>query len=232
MSHALQAPVATQPGLRIVVPPGVFRPRSDTWLLAQVLCREAEPAGSSVLDVCCGSGALAVAAARAGAAEVTAVDVSRRAVLAARLNARLNGVRVRVRRGDLFAPVREGGFDTIVSNPPYVPAAADELPRRGPSRAWDAGRDGRALIDRIIDEAPAVLRPRGLLLLVQSSVTGVTATVERLVGAGLGDVKVVERRRGPLGPLLSGRAAELERRGLLRSGEREEEIVAIRARRA
>jgi release factor glutamine methyltransferase len=172
-----------------------------------------------------------VAAARGGAAEVTAVDVSRRAVVSTRLNARLNGVRVRALRGDLFSPVRGMDFDTVVSNPPYVPADADFLPRRGLARAWDAGRDGRVLIDRIIDEAAAVLRPRGLLLLVQSSVTDVSATVERLVGAGLGDVKVVERRRGPLGPLLSSRAEELERRGLLRPGEREEEIVAIRARR-
>jgi release factor glutamine methyltransferase len=215
-----------------MAPPGVFRPRSDTWLLARVLAREADLPGSRVLDVCCGSGAIAVAAASGGAAQVTAVDVSRRAVLAARVNARLNGVRVRARRGDLFEPVRGEEFDTIVSNPPYVPAAADQLPRRGPSRAWDAGRDGRALIDRVIDEAPARLRPRGLLLVVQSSVTGVNATMERLVGAGLGEVKVVERRRGPLGPLLAARATELERRGLLRPGEREEDIVAIRARRA
>lgn len=231
MSHPPPAAVATHPRPRVVAPPGVFRPRSDTWLLARVLSREATLTGSGVLDLCCGSGALAVAAARGGAAEVTAVDVSRRAVLTARINARLNGVRVRALRGDLFDPVRGRGFDTVVSNPPYVPADADDLPRRGPSRAWDAGRDGRALIDRIIDGAPAVLRRRGLLLLVQSSVTGVPATIERLVGAGLSDVKVVERRRGPLGPLLASRAQELERRGLLRPGEREEEIVAIRARR-
>ena len=127
--------------------------------------------------------------------------------------------------------VRERRFDAIVSNPPYVPASADELPGRGPARAWDAGRDGRALLDRIVAEAPALLRPGGLLLLVQSSVSGVGATLERLRAAGLGDADVVERRRGPLGRLLASRAQELERRGLLREGEREEDLVAIRARR-
>lgn len=217
--------------LRILAPPGVFRPRSDTWLLAGLLEKEARLPGTSVLDVCTGSGALAVAAARGGAADVTAIDVSRRAVLAARMNARLNRVRVRALRGDLFAPVRGRRFDTIVSNPPYLPAEDDALPERGPARAWDAGRDGRALLDRIAAEAPAAMLPGGLLLLIQSSLTGVPATLERLRDGGLEDVAVAARRRGPLGPLLTARAPELERRGLLPGGRREEELVAIRARR-
>ena len=215
---------------RIVAPPGVFHPRSDTWLLAALLGDQTRLAGSSVLDVCTGSGAIAVAAAMGGAAQVTAVDVSRRAVMTARLNARLNGVRLRALRGDLFAPVEGLRFDTIVSNPPYLPAEDDELPTRGESRAWDAGRDGRALIDRVADEAPPHLNPEGRLLLIQSSVTGVPATIARLEGAGFVDVDVIARRRGPLGPLLTARVQELERRGLLQPGEREEELVAICAR--
>lgn len=199
-------------------------------MLAGLLGSETRLPGSSVLDVCTGSGAIAVAAARGGA-EVTAVDVSRRAVLTARVNARLNRVRVRALRGDLFAPVRERRFDTIVSNPPYLPADDEELPARGDARAWDAGRDGRALIDRIADEALPLLHPGGLLLLIQSSLTGVPATLARLGRAGLEDVEVVARRRGALGPLLTARAPELERRGVLKEGEREEELVAIRARR-
>ena len=215
---------------RIIAPPGVFSPRSDTWLLAALLDEKTGLPGSRVLDVCTGSGAIGVAAAMRGA-EVTAVDVSRRAVLTARLNARLNGVRVRALRGDLFVPVRGQRFDTIVSNPPYLPADDDELPARGEARAWDAGRDGRVLIDRIADEAPPLLEQDGQLLLIQSSVTGVPQTLERLERAGFQDVEVVARRRGPLGPLLAARAEELEHRGLLREGEREEELVAIRARR-
>lgn len=228
-------PQLTEPGegtppARIIAPPGVFSPRSDTWLLAALLDEKTALAGSRVLDVCTGSGAIGVAAAMRGA-EVTAVDVSRRAVLTARLNARLNGVRVRALRGDLFGPVRGQRFDAIVSNPPYLPADDDDLPARGEARAWDAGRDGRALIDRIADEAPPLLEPDGQLLLIQSSVTGVPQTLERLERAGFQGVEVVARRHGPLGPLLAARAEELERRGLLREGEREEELVAIRARR-
>jgi release factor glutamine methyltransferase len=223
--------LAHTPPLRVFAPPGVFRPRSDTWLLADLLSSETVLPGSKVLDVCTGSGALAVAAARGGAGQVTAVDISRRAVVAARLNARLNGVRVRALRGDLFAPVRGELFDTVVSNPPYLPATNDEIPQRGEARAWDAGRDGRALLDRIAAKAPAVLKPGGVLLLIQSSVTGTDATLERLRDSGLQDVRVVASRRGPLGPLLSSRAPQLERRGILQQGQREEELVAIRGRR-
>jgi release factor glutamine methyltransferase len=184
--------------------------------------------GAAVLDVCTGSGALAVAAALSGAGAVTAIDVSRRAVLSARLNARLNGARVRARRGDLFAPVAGERFDVIVSNPPYLPTEDDELPRSGPARAWDAGRDGRALLDRICDAAPGHLRPGGALLLVHSTLIGAEQTVGRLAAGGL-EVHVLERRRGALGPLLAARAPQLEARGLLRPGQREEELLIVRA---
>ena len=150
--------------VRLLALPGVFRPPSDTWLLAE----HARPlaAGADVLDVCSGSGALAIDAALHGARSATAVDVSRRAALAARVNGRLNGVRVRALRGDLLEPVSGERFDLIVSNPPYVPAAEDSLPARGPRRALDAGRDGRALLDRVCAQAPAHLRPGGTLLVV------------------------------------------------------------------
>jgi release factor glutamine methyltransferase len=215
--------------MRLVVPPGVFRPRSDTWMLAGLLHREQRIPGAHALDLCTGSGALAVAAGQAGARTVTAVDASRRAVLAARVNGLLNGVPVRGVRGDLFAPLGGRRFDVIVSNPPYLPAASDVLPDDGPERAWDAGVDGRALIDRIAEGAASHLRPGGVLLLIQSSICGVVRTLELLEQAKL-DAEVVERRRGPLGPLLAARAQELEQRGLLALGEREEELVAIRAR--
>jgi release factor glutamine methyltransferase len=213
--------------VRILAPPGVFRPHSDTWLLAEALCSQTLAPRATVLDLCTGSGALAIAAARRGARRVTAVDVSRRAVLTARLNARLSGMRVRVLRGDLFAPVASERFDVIVSNPPYLPAETPELPRAGLRRAWDAGTDGRVLLDRICAQAPAHLRPGGSLLLVHSSVCDGAATIGALQAGGL-DVDVLARRRGPLGPLLAGRTRLLEERGLLAPGRREEEMLVIR----
>jgi release factor glutamine methyltransferase len=215
--------------MRLMTLPGVFRPHSDSLLLAEHL-REAVRPGVSVADVCTGSGVLAVAAACAGAGKVTAVDVSRRAVLTAWINARLNRVSIRALRGDLFAPLYGERFDLIVSNPPYVPAA-DELPKRGAARAWDAGRDGRALLDRICVQVPARLRPGGAVLVVHSSFCDADRTLRMLAEGGL-VAEVVMRSRGPLGPLLRERSATLEQRGLLPPGAREEEIVLIQGRRS
>jgi release factor glutamine methyltransferase len=213
--------------MRILAPPGVFRPRSDTWLLAEHLRRDPLLFEAHVLDLCSGSGALAVVARKAGGAGATAVDLSRRAVLTARLNGWLNGVRVRARRGDLLAAVPGERYDLIVSNPPYLPAPEAGPPGRG-SRAWDAGRDGRVLLDRICADAPSHLRPGGALLLVHSSICDDGETLRRLRERGL-EAEVVERRRGPLGPLLRARAGALEAAGLLERGVREEELVVVRA---
>ena len=213
-----------------MVVPGVFRPRSDSWMLTESVGDPPPRPGAEVLDLCTGSGVVAIAAARLGA-RATAVDVSRRSVLTVRLNARLNGVggRVSAVRGDLFASLGDRTFDLIASNPPYVPSGDSSLPERGPSRAWEAGPDGRAVIDRICAEAPERLRPGGRLLLVHSSLSGTDATLERLAAAGL-DARVARRERGPLGPLMLARAEELERRGVLPPGRREEEIVVIEGR--
>lgn len=203
--------------MRIVAPPGVFRPRSDSWMLAEIVQRHLVP-GSSVLDLCAGTGAVAIAAARGGAARVTAVDVSRRSVLAVRLNAALNGVRVRALRGDLFDAVDGARFDAIVTNPPYLPSANGDLPESGASRAWEGGAGGRELIDRIVAAAPDHLRPGGALWLVHSSICDTEATLAGLRAAGL-HPSVVGRRTGPPGPLLAARAPGLS----------EEELIVIRA---
>jgi release factor glutamine methyltransferase len=215
--------------MRILTLPGVFRPISDTWMLADVLREQTVGPRASVLDVCTGSGVLAIVAAKRGARDVTAVDVSRRAVLTARLNARLNGVRIRALRGDLFAPVGDARFDVIVSNPPYVPAEREELPTSGPQRAWDAGRDGRVLLDRVCAQAPRHLRPGGVVLLVHSTICGAEATCAALERGGL-QADVAMSRRGPLGPLMRSRVDHLEREGLLRPGQREEDVVVVRGR--
>ncbi len=210
--------------MELMTLPGVFSPHSDSWMLAEAVGREPIGPGSEVLDLCTGSGVVALAAARTGAS-VTAVDVSRRAVLTARLNARRNGLRIQARRGRSFEPVTGRTFDLIVSNPPYVPSAEDTVPTRGPSRAWAAGRDGRAVLDQLCDEAPAHLRPGGAVLLVHSSLIGDDVTLDRLRAAGLVDVRVLERHRGPIGPLMQ----EQQRAGNIPADVDEEDVVVIRA---
>jgi release factor glutamine methyltransferase len=214
--------------MRLLPLPGVFQPPSDSYMLADFLRRERLGPGVSVLDLGTGSGHLAVVAALAGAS-VVAVDVSRRALVSVRLNAALNGVRVTPLRGDLFGPVAGRRFDVIVSNPPYLPHPSEALPRRGLARAIDAGPRGRAFLDRICAEVADHLTPRGVLLLVHSSVCGERDTLDALWSRGL-EAAVVFRHRGPLGPLLRARVDWLHAQGMLLPGE-EEEVLIFRAER-
>ena len=180
----------------------------------------------AVADVCTGTGALAIVAADETARTVTAIDVSRRSLLSARANALLRGVRLRTRRGDLLDAVDGERCDLIVSNPPYLPAETDELPRRGTARHTEAGRDGRLLLDRLIAQAPRHLRSGGMLMVCHSSLNGEAATLAAMQAAGLSPA-VLERRRGPLGPMLAARAEALEASGLLAPGVREEDVLVI-----
>lgn len=210
--------------MRLLTLPGVFAPISDSWMLAAAAREEIAGRTARSLDLCTGSGVVAVSSACAGA-RASAVDVSRRAVLTARINARLNGTAVDARRGDLFGAVNGAAYDLITSNPPYVPCASDDLPSRGPERAWEAGRDGRVVLDRICDEAPAHLAPGGAILLVHSSLIGEDRTLERLAAGGL-EAEVVRRERGPLGPLMRS----IQREGLIPAGIDEEDVVVVRGR--
>ena len=212
----------------LLCPPGVYRAESDTELLVSAMRRGGYARGRDVLDVGTGSGALALAAARAGAASVTAVDLSLRSVAATWINSRIHRARVRVRRGDLFAPVAGRRFGLVVANPPYVPAETDLLPRHRKARCWDAGPDGRALLDRICAGVTDVLAPGGDVLLVNSAVCDTQLTVDALERAGL-EARVLETASVPFGPVMTPRAALLEARGFVGPGQRVEELVVVGA---
>ncbi|MFM9368458.1 HemK2/MTQ2 family protein methyltransferase [Streptomyces sp. Da 82-17] len=217
---------------RLITAPGVYVPQYDSGLLARALAAEDVTAATDVLDLGTGNGCLALCAARRGA-RVTAVDISRRAVLVTRVNAALAGLRLTVCRGDLTDAVPGRTYDLVVSNPPYVPSPAGP-PQRGAARAWEAGPDGRAVVDRICDAAPRVLRPGGVLLMVHSALTGPDATLARLAASGL-DTTVVRRARVPFGPVLRSRRGWLGEQGLVNPDvhqppDEQEELVVFRAR--
>ncbi len=207
-------------------PPGVYAPQADTDLLIEALHRASIPCGARMLDICTGTGVVALTGARLGVGEVHAVDLSARAALAARWNARLRKLPVTVHRGD-FLGKAPGRFDVVTANPPYVPGPKTTSSGRR-ERSWHAGQTGRDCIDRLCRAAPGLLAERGMLLIVHSALCGPQLTVRLLREAGL-RAAVTAYRRQPFGPVLRERASWLEEQGLIASGQREEELVIVRA---
>jgi ribosomal protein L3 glutamine methyltransferase len=125
----------------------------------------------NVLDLCTGSGCLAILAARHfPIAEIDAVDISKDALAVAARNVGDHGLegQIELYRGDLFGPLAGKRYDLIISNPPYVDEAGmASLPqecRAEPKLAFDGGADGLAIVRRILDEAGKHLTPGGGLL--------------------------------------------------------------------
>jgi ribosomal protein L3 glutamine methyltransferase len=131
-----------------------------------------DPAGmSSVLDLCTGSGCLAIIAAqRFSLAAVHATDLSEDALEVARINIAARGLESRITlfHGDLYRPLGENHYDLILANPPYVDAAAlAALPpeyRHEPEMALAGGADGLAIVRRILSGAPLHLTASGMLI--------------------------------------------------------------------
>ncbi|MBR1277306.1 50S ribosomal protein L3 N(5)-glutamine methyltransferase [Bradyrhizobium sp. AUGA SZCCT0283] len=125
----------------------------------------------SVLDLCTGSGCLAILASRNFPnAAIDAVDISKGAIAVATRNVEDYGLQDRLKLycGDLFKPLGGKRYDLIISNPPYVDAEGmADLPREcraEPKLAFDGGADGLDIVRRILDEAEAHLTPQGGLL--------------------------------------------------------------------
>lgn len=189
-------PVAYLTGVRefwslpLYVSPDVLIPRADTETLVEAaLAALVGRTAPRVLDLGCGSGAIALAIRQVRRdVEMVAVDVSPAALAVAADNADRLGLSLDLRAGDWYAPLRcDERFDLIVSNPPYL---AEDDPhllagdlRFEPRGALVAGAGGLADLDAIIDGAPAHLRPGGVLW-VEHGWTQAAAVRERLVARG------------------------------------------------
>ncbi|PZG04937.1 putative protein N(5)-glutamine methyltransferase [Nonomuraea aridisoli] len=178
-------------GLRVAVEPGVFVPRPRTaFLIEQAVALAREVARTPVvLDLCCGTGAMAAAVAAALAdAEVHAADLDPAAVRCARRNLPA----ARVHEGDLYEPLPaalRGRVDVLIASPPYVPSEyvgllPPEARLHEPLTALDGGGDGLDVVRRVIAGAPAWLAPGGHLL-VETGERQAEATVEAMTSAGL-----------------------------------------------
>ncbi|GAA4706482.1 putative protein N(5)-glutamine methyltransferase [Pseudonocardia yuanmonensis] len=178
-------------GLRIAVEDGVFVPRRRTELLVAQGVALAPP-GAVVVDLCCGSGAVATAlAVELPGAEVHAADVDPAAVRCARRNLEPRGGHVH--EGDLDAALPadlRGRVDLLVANAPYVPTAEvrfmpPEARDHEPLVALDGGADGLDLHRRIAALAPRWLRP-GAHLLIETSRRQAPGTAAAMVVHGMG----------------------------------------------
>jgi release factor glutamine methyltransferase len=155
-------------GFRMIVRPTVFHPRYfiTSEFFASFIGR-LDLRGKRVADVGTGSGILALAAARAGAAKVTAIDVNPNAALSAAENARANGFENRVTAmcSDLLSAVEPSVlFDVIITSPPSFPGE----PRDLADRAWHAGPNYRD-IALLFDQARERLAPGGRVYILLSS---------------------------------------------------------------
>lgn len=160
-------------GYTIQVDERVLIPRPETEEMAMMAVNAAED-GNSILDLCTGSGAIAVSVykeleKRGKKVKMTAVDVSADALAVAKKNAVNNDADVLFIQSDLFARIR-GRFDIIITNPPYIPTAeVDNLQREvkdyEPRLALDGGVDGLDFYRRIAQEAPKYLARGGMLIM-------------------------------------------------------------------
>jgi release factor glutamine methyltransferase len=217
----------------VVTPAGVYPPQEDSQLLVDTLMESGLAPGRRVADLCTGSGVVAVAAAALGAGEVMAFEISPEAADCAQTNAQAAGVSVDIRCASWILAHDHGPFDVVTANPPYVPAGplahTEVIPTcAGPAQAWNAGPNGRLILDPLCDSAADLLTENGTLLIVQSAFADVPQSLRRLRSAGL-DAEVVASQWIPFGPVLTARSKWLEDTGRMPVGQREEELVVIRA---
>ncbi|MFA6448961.1 MAG: peptide chain release factor N(5)-glutamine methyltransferase [bacterium] len=181
---------------------GVFIPRPETEILVDIaaqflksLPQQESPTG--FLDLCAGTGVVSLSLLKLTPNAIgIATDISENAVALALENARLLGVNERYNctLGDLFETLdTEMRFDAVISNPPYIPASdIESLPEivknYDPRAALDGGPDGLDIVRRIIEQAPAFLKPGGMLAL-EIGIGQSGETIELMSAAGFESCK-------------------------------------------
>lgn len=157
-------------GLNFYVDENVLIPQPDTEILVEEVIsflknRKQMP---KVLDICTGSGAIAIAIAKNVSAEIMATDISSEALAVAEKNARKHGAKIQFLQSDLFDKI-EGKFDCIVSNPPYIETETIEQlsaeVKNEPRLALDGGEDGLTFYRILAEKAPHYLTKEGILAL-------------------------------------------------------------------
>jgi len=155
-------------GLDFYVDSNVLIPQPDTEILVEEVidCVRKINRKTKILDMCTGSGAIAIAIAKQANCEMTAVDISEKALKIVRKNAIQNEVKIEILQSDMFEKVT-GNFDVIVSNPPYIETETiKSLPqevKNEPIIALDGGEDGLDFYRILVDKARSYLQNEGIL---------------------------------------------------------------------
>jgi release factor glutamine methyltransferase len=185
-------------GLKFRVDKRVLVPRPDTETLVDAALARSTHVSMSMrqLDLCTGSGCVAIAMARQRpTAQVYASDISADALAVARENAlRLGAYNVAFVETDLFAAFAGKRFDVITANPPYIPTAElatlmPDVREHEPRLALDGGVDGLSLVRRIVEDAPSHLEEGGLLAM-EIGAGEAPATVALFEARGFTEVRV------------------------------------------
>jgi release factor-specific protein-(glutamine-N5) methyltransferase len=180
-------------GNRLFINKNALIPRFSTETLCERALEEinGRKNGVKVLDLCSGSGAVALTVAKNSTAAVTAADISDAALTVAANN--LEGVSAELIKSDLFGALEGREFDVIISNPPYIPSAdienlAVEVKSFEPAEALDGGADGLDFYRKIASEAGKYLSKDGCLLLE----VGITqaGAVKELLSAGFSGIEI------------------------------------------
>ncbi len=180
-------------GYELFVNSNVLIPRMETEILVSEAIKAIGEKSCDVLDLCTGSGCIALALAANTHARITASDISERALSVAAQN--LSGTEVMLVKSDLFKEFIFNSFDVIVSNPPYIPteeiATLSREVRNEPRLALDGGHDGLAYYKKIVSLAPSYLRSGGKLLLEIGYNQG-DSVKELMYMFGFRDVKIIK----------------------------------------
>ena len=177
-------------GNDIIALPNVYEGWLDSELMCEVLT---VPSGANVLDLCTGTGIIAIKAAQLGAKHVVAVDLNPDAAKSARINLeKLNLRQIEVREGSLFEPVQGMKFDVITINPPYVNhEAADKTE----IAFWDAGN---AVTREFFKEYKRYLKPNGSVYLAWGDFAD-TELLHELADEARADLQLLGQKVTPSG---------------------------------
>lgn len=184
-------------GLPFFVNKHVLVPRMDTQDLVHEAAKKAKQQALNILDLCTGSGCIAIALAKQTKANIYASDISKKALGVAKKNAKFNEAKINFYQSDLFEKVPEQ-FDIIVCNPPYIKTNEigkhDKSILHEPQNALDGGADGLNFYRQIIADASDHLVPNGWLFFEIGDKVQAEEVKSLLQGASFNDITIKGER--------------------------------------